>query len=308
MIERVCQQCGKHFFVSPNKCSGQNGHKAIFCSHECHAKTRIIQRTERVCETCGNHFFVKPYQVKHGGGRFCSLKCYGASLGHISHSPLCGKYERSEAQKQMLTKQCSLRFKGKRCKPRSEGHKRRISEAKKGKPVLKRRERRVERECLICGTTFTTHISRVKHGYGKFCSRKCFGTALAEKWRSPEYVAMMMKGMAVKPTKPEKKLQKILDRFFVGQYKYTGDGKLIINGRRPDFANCNGKKDLLEVFGDYWHSPQVTKERWERTELGTMMDYNSLGYRCLIIWERELNNLPEEEIVDKIKLFARGKK
>lgn len=76
---------------------------------------------------------------------------------------------------------------------------------------------------------------------------------------------------------------------------------------RPDFANCNGKKDVIEVFGDYWHSAKVTKEHWERTELGKMMTYGSLGYRCLVIWERELNNLPEEEIVKKITAF-RGEK
>ncbi len=31
--------------------------------------------------------------------------------------------------------------------------------------------------------------------------------------------------------------------------------------------------------------------------------YNSLGWRCLVIWEHELKELAEEEIVLKIKSF-----
>ena len=48
---------------------------------------------ERECETCGEHFFAKPYLVRQGRGRFCSLKCFGASPHHISHSPLGGQYK-----------------------------------------------------------------------------------------------------------------------------------------------------------------------------------------------------------------------
>lgn len=37
------------------------------------------------------------------------------------------------------------------------------------------------------------------------------------------------------------------------------------------------------------------------------MIYNSVGWDCLIIWEHELKELTEEDIVKKVKSFSRRK-
>jgi len=125
-------------------------------------------------------------------------------------------------------------------------------------------------------------------------------------WQDPEYrrkvIANVAKALNKKPNKQEERLEAILSQYFPRMYEYTGDGKLIIGGMIPDFANCNGKKDLIEFFGDYWHSPEV-KERWKDGELGKIMAYNSLGYRCLVIWEHELKD--EQAVVAKVKQFMK---
>ena len=102
-----------------------------------------------------------------------------------------------------------------------------------------------------------------------------------------------------RPNKPETHLQQVLDAEYPHQWQYTGDGKLIIGGYNPDFANCNGKKLLIELFGDYWHTKKADK--WSDTELGRVMAFNSLGFRCLVIWEHELGH--REQVVEKINHF-----
>lgn len=104
-----------------------------------------------------------------------------------------------------------------------------------------------------------------------------------------------------KPNKPELKMTELLDKHFKEQWGYVGDGSLIIGGYTPDFANCNGKKALIELFGDYWHGKRARD--WAETELGKIMAYNSLGYHCLVIWEHELKD--EQNVVAKIKQFMR---
>lgn len=35
-----------------------------------------------------------------------------------------------------------------------------------------------------------------------------------------------------------------------------------IGGLCPDFVNCNGKKVIIELFGDYWHD--LDEEGYEK--------------------------------------------
>lgn len=127
---------------------------------------------------------------------------------------------------------------------------------------------------------------------------------------SPEYRSRMAERRArlnaqmLRPTKVELLLAELLNRHFPRVWEYTGDGKLIINNMIPDFANKNGKKALIELYGDYWHSEAKTRGSWRKTELGRIMAYNSLGYCCLVIWEHELKN--EQAVVAKVKQFMKG--
>ena len=101
-------------------------------------------------------------------------------------------------------------------------------------------------------------------------------SAFIRKWR---------KATSKTPNKTEQLLDSILQTNFPGEWEYVGDGKLVINGKIPDFANINGRKALIELFGDYWHRGENPQDRID--------EFSKLGYYCLIIWESDLVNIPE---------------
>jgi predicted nucleotide-binding protein (sugar kinase/HSP70/actin superfamily) len=37
-------------------------------------------------------------------------------------------------------------------------------------------------------------------------------------------------------------------------YFFKNNGKIIIERYNPDFIQCNGKKKIIELFGEYWHN------------------------------------------------------
>ena len=115
-------------------------------------------------------------------------------------------------------------------------------------------------------------------------------------WKDPDYVRKQMKAIHVKQNKAEKKLEKILNKLFPNEWKFVGDGQLIIDGRCPDFVNVNGKKKLIELFGDYWHRDDDPQDRIDI--------FKPFGFDTLVIWERELYD-NKEVLVDRIKHFDR---
>lgn len=74
-----------------------------------------------------------------------------------------------------------------------------------------------------------------------------------------------------------------LDQLFPGDWKFVGDGQLIIAGKCPDFVNVNGQKKIIELFGDYWHKGQNPKAR--------IAVFKPFGYKTLVVWEHELRNV-----------------
>jgi len=284
MIERICQQCGNHFFAYPYQISGKNRHKAIFCSAECRVKAMIgthqseeasrkksealSRKIKTVCKWCGKEFFVKPCVLKIGSGKFCSRQCYGL----FQQSQNWNWWRKGKAQTEETRRKIALARLGSHA---SDEAKRKMSINRKGKIPYKAIE------------------------------------AVRAKWQDAEWrqrqVEAISRSCTKKPNKPELKLQAILDKYFPDEWQYTGDGFHIIGGFAPDFTNCNGKKQLIELFGDYWHSSLASPD-WHQTELGKIMSYNSLGYRCLIIWEHELKDLTEQQIAKKIKACFRRKR
>lgn len=126
-------------------------------------------------------------------------------------------------------------------------------------------------------------------------------------WNDPIFVAKQMKARGIIPTKAELEMEHILHNLFP-QFKYNGDGRLGVTLGRltPDFVDVNGKKDLIEVFGDYYHSPEFLGDRWRGSELGKIMVYNSLGWDCLVIWEHELKD--KRKVINKIRQFVKASK
>lgn len=98
------------------------------------------------------------------------------------------------------------------------------------------------------------------------------------------------------PNKPE---QFLINMFKENNlpYKYVGNGELMISTFNPDFINCNGQKKIIELNGDYWHNLEEVKERDERK----MKKYSELGFKTLIVWEKELKDI--NKLMDKLIMF-----
>jgi len=101
-----------------------------------------------------------------------------------------------------------------------------------------------------------------------------------------------------KPTKPEKYLLIILDKYFPHEWKYTGDYTYWIENFNPDFININGKKLIIEFDGKYWHSLKgmIIKDILRNQA------YKKQGYDILSLNESDLTN--EEKLINKISLFG----
>lgn len=271
---------------------------------------KVAIREKRTCQTCHEEFLILPCYIRKGGGKYCSRKCW-LERSSAKTCPQCGRSFRTRAK---LQKFCS-----------TECYKAYLYHP-------------IEARCLVCGCKIVT----TKRYLSKMCSKECrsiyakryhhtteaiqkisvtgkgrhqpltakrkLSALMKLNWQNPDFVGNRVRAMNVKPTQPEVKLIDICAKY-LPDFKYNGDYRLgvTLSGLIPDFINCNGEKEVLEVFGDYIHSPEKTKGRWNRTELGRIMAYNSLGYKCLVLWEHELNQLSEREIVTKIHSFFRGK-
>jgi len=116
---------------------------------------------------------------------------------------------------------------------------------------------------------------------------------LKGRYQDPAYVQKMAKAWNIKPNKPESCLNNLLEGLYPGQWKYTGDFSFTINGKCPDFVNCNGQKKIIELFGDYWHRGQNPQDRIDT--------FRPFGYETLVIWEHELKNI--DSVIERIRGF-----
>jgi len=131
-----------------------------------------------------------------------------------------------------------------------------------------------------------------------------------ELWANPEYkrkrIGTFLRLVRDKPNKSELQLGKIIDEACPSEYEYTGNGKiqLKVDGKTfiPDFTH-KSKRKVIEFFGDYWHSAEVTGCRFTASEPGKIDAYHSIDYDCLIIWEHNLMNKSEDEIIELIRQF-----
>lgn len=158
--------------------------------------------------------------------------------------------------------------------PHSEEHRRRIGLAHRGmKRSLITRER-IRQEALGRRASEETKLKLSKIN--------------KKRWSDPQFRNSMIRilrkaAASSKPNKPEQKLQRFLDNRYPGEWKYVGDGSFILDGYNPDFINVNGRKLIIELFGDYWHQGEDPADRAKVFE--------PYGFKTLVIWQHELKNL-----------------
>lgn len=209
-----------------------------------------------------------------------------------------------------VAKKCGDSQRGRKKGPDSEETKRKKSEARKGKNKGK----------IPWNKGLTKETSELLRQIGKNISKSMVGKPSPSKgikrgpnkkrfsektkirksevakrnWKDPIFASKMIRSWKRKPNKLEIEFEKFLNELQPGEWKYVGDGQLIINGKCPDFVNVNGKKQIIELFGDYWHKGQNPEDR--------IKIFEPFGYKTLVIWEKEFKNL--DDVEEKIKCFT----
>jgi very-short-patch-repair endonuclease len=109
--------------------------------------------------------------------------------------------------------------------------------------------------------------------------------------QNPEFVRELLRRVNQRPNKVETRTLEILNRHFPGEWRYVGGGQFVLGGKVPDFMNVNGKKQLIEVYGMYFHRGQNPQKR---------IDYfRQFGFETLVLWEDEIKD--EELVVSKVR-------
>jgi len=112
---------------------------------------------------------------------------------------------------------------------------------------------------------------------------------------SKEWIENVRKASHIRPNGPESKFIELCNKYNL-PYRYVGDGQFWLGypPHNPDFLNINGKKEVVEIHGIYWHllryqkiNPSLTKEDVERRDKNLFAEY---GFDCKIIWDDELDN------------------
>ena len=234
-------------------------------------------RIWKKCLICGNQFLAKG-DYKGYQSKYCSRKCYG-------------EWRRKNNIKPLIT----------------EERNKKISDSLK--------KEYVKRVCQTCGADFEVPKWAIAKKACNFCSLKCYWKSLKGKRRSPEtefekgYIPWC-KGL--KDCWDDKTLKRILTRRSPNKeesvlielfrnvnlpYKYVGNGEIIIGGRNPDFINHDGKKKIIEFFGEHWHKK-------EDEDIKRKI-YKEYGFEMLGIWGKELEN--KDKLIKKIEEFNNAK-
>jgi G:T-mismatch repair DNA endonuclease (very short patch repair protein) len=117
------------------------------------------------------------------------------------------------------------------------------------------------------------------------------------------YAKEFFRRLHLKPNKKEQQLGLLLSALCPNEFRYVGDGEVILGGKCPDFININGRKQLVELFGTFWHSEKRKGHSNEEEERQRIEHFAKFGFKTLIVWENELRapSLLSEKIMNFVK-------
>ena len=132
-------------------------------------------------------------------------------------------------------------------------------------------------------------------------------TRMKLKWLDPVFVKKLQESRIRRPNKVESYIIGICKKYHL-PFEYNGnyDLGITLGGMIPDLVNVNGKKQVIEIFGESFHDPETSNLEigYKRTEKGRIEAYKALGFTPLILWYKEIRRCSEEEIRDKISAFS----
>lgn len=167
----------------------------------------------------------------------------------------------------------------------SEEHKAKIGIANKGRGLNRQLSKEHKRKLSL---------AHKGQGLGRQLSQETKGKLSEikiQQWQDLDFIKRFIETHNLKPNKAEIYLQSVLNIYYPNIYKYVGDFQVNIGGRFPDFIDVNGKKEVIELFGNFWHDQEDVEE--------TISHYKGYGFSCIIIWEDELKNIPA--LIEHIK-------
>jgi len=138
-----------------------------------------------------------------------------------------------------------------------------------------------------------------KEAWATVVDRDKHRESMKASWLDPEKKeARLKKYFENWDKRPNKLEQVVIDicKEYELPFEYVGDGAAWFGGCNPDFIRNDSTKQIIEVFGDYWHKDDEPER---------MATFERFGYDTLIIWEHEL--LDElQETIKKIVDFSNG--
>lgn len=126
--------------------------------------------------------------------------------------------------------------------------------------------------------------------------------ASLKQWATPETRDRIIKSILEvrSPNKVEIKVLNWLNEEVGNEWKFVGDGQIIIGGCCPDFINTNGKKLIVEFYGAFFHKPQ---EEGYKKKI-----YAQFGYDTFAIWSKDIQNSTNRALLfDRLREWVSGR-
>lgn len=232
-----------------------------------------------MCRICGERS--SNLSSAHIVSQHCSLKEYSEMFPEAPTNSLLYSQHRSEDAK--------LRDNLQLLRKHSDGTKDKIRQAKLG-TTRSESAKRKQSESMKRKWQDPDYRERTSEAISK---------VQKELWKDSEHAYKMMKSWQVKPNSVEELVGSLLG----SDFEYVGDGKISLEGFIPDFINTNGKKEIVEVNGCYWHACEecgfgdiilqngLTSDEIHQRDLKKLEVYQKYGYKTHVIWEHEIKEL-----------------
>ena len=226
---------------------------------------RYKEPIKLICKGCGKVFYVKP---KHSNRKYCSRECYLQHNRGWHHSEETKLKLKRIMNSPEVREKIASKLRGKNNPFYGKRH--------RDETIKKLREQAIQR--IANDPEYRRKILEASYkGWLKLTS---------------QLQRYLKEGL---PNPSEKKLLEILNKVCPGEYRYN-NGWFVLGGKIPDFVNVNGKKKVIELFGEAYHREEEVEERRSH--------FRKYGWDCLVIWAKELKS--PEEVANKVLEFNGG--
>lgn len=99
-----------------------------------------------------------------------------------------------------------------------------------------------------------------------------------------------------KPTDIELLFQEICQKYNL-PFRYVGNRQFWIGRQNPDFIDSNGRKIVVELLGDWWHSALLNRRVQDDDLKKREQHYKRYGWKVIFIWGSDIKRPEGEKFV-----------